>query len=208
MGKLPEENNYELVERPAKTYNASTQTFETANPPGESHQSSSGQTSESATRSLQRTNHSNSPTDLERTHSNIQDASRGSHSCIHVSDLAEQGQNPQDVKDLELYFPLRMKALCSLNNSQELTSAGLSLMHRYHLVKAAENKLDLRPPMACFALHLSINIMASVFLNSSNDRLLLTGTVLNILSMVLGNLKSVRRLIRFIRKRKGRRANR
>lgn len=58
--------------------------------------------------------------------------------------------------------------------------------------------------MAFFALHLCIGIVASVFLNSSNSDLSLAGTILNLVSVVLGNLKSVRRLLRALDKKEGR----
>lgn len=122
---------------------------------------------------------------------------RRSHQSVHDNASITHTEYREKIKDLEEYFPLKVSSLSPEDESPESASAKISLLHRYELVKCAESTLSLRQPMAFFALHLCIGIVASVFLNSSNSILALAGAILNFVSVALGNLKSVRRLLRF-----------
>lgn len=143
---------------------------------------------------------------LERDRSHVSDILRArDHEFIPTDFPVEYIQYFQNIKDLEQYFPLEMKALPPLNQEPESRRARISLLRRYLLVKKAEESLGRKTPVAFFALHLCVGILAAIFLNSSNGLLGLIGALLSLLSVVLGNLKTVRRIIRFAEKRRSRR---
>ena len=205
IGRLPEGDNHELFGDLPQVIPVCSQAAGTTIPSeGPDHRPSVG-ASQTVCRPLQGETHLDNQASLERSRSIISDPShRRSHESVQDILTVHYRRN---IKEIEQYFPLTINSLSSVGESQESTDARLSLLHRYKLVKFAETTMDLRKPIALFALHLCIGIVAAVFLNSSDDVLGFIGTILNILSIVLGNLKSVRRLHRFLR-RKLRRAER
>ncbi|KAG8156764.1 hypothetical protein KVR01_013369 [Diaporthe batatas] len=160
----------------------------------------SNQYFEEAAASLQRATHSDDHISLEPTHSGTPETSRGTDVDQHLSDAQafEHGRSLEDVKDLDRYFPLEMKKLSALNQSRDLATLRENLLSRYNLIKNAEDNMTLGWPIALFGLHLSIGVVAAVFFNLSDSQLQLAGIILNVFSIILGNMKTVRQLIRFV----------
>jgi hypothetical protein len=200
-----EEDDHELraLPNPQQATQAYPQTSEAT----DSHESlgrrQSGLPSQSATGPSLEATHADRPVDLARNHSNVSATPQGrSHRSAHATSSARESQFRQNVKDIQKYFPLKLKSLALLDEGRELTSERLSLLHRYELVKSAEVTFHATEAIALFTLHLCLGIAAPVFLRSASSTLLILGTVFNILLVFVGNFKSFHRLVSFLRKKK------
>lgn len=187
---------------------ACSQTAGTAdNPESPVHQLSiDSQSYEAAPDSSRRATRPDDNVSLERAHSNnTLDTSQRKDVHQRLRAAVQRGEHLEDAKDLDRHFPLEANKISALNQSRDLGSLRQDLLRRYNLVKKAEDKIGLRWPLALFGLHLSIGVVSSVFFNSYDSRLQIAGTILNVVSIVLGNIKSVRRLFRLFEETKKRR---
>ena len=200
-----EEDDHELraLPNPQQATQAYPQTGKATNSRESVARQQSGLPSQTATGSSLEATHTDRPVDLARNHSNVPAAPQGvSHGSAYAHPPARESLFRQKAKDIQRYFPLKLKSLALLDEGRELTSERLSLLHRYELVKSAEVTFHATEAIALFTLHLCLGIAAPVFLRSASSTLLILGTVFNILLVFVGNFKSFHRLVSFLRKKK------
>lgn len=97
----------------------------------------------------------------------------------------EYSQYCKNIKGIEKYFPLELRALPPLGQRTESINVRVSLLRRYMLVKSAEETLSMGIALTIFALHVCLGIIAASFMNTAEDRLLRVGILLILILVVL-----------------------
>ncbi|POS68939.1 hypothetical protein DHEL01_v212666 [Diaporthe helianthi] len=198
VSEPPQGHHHEIIENRDKATQVCSQTAATGKTPAASDRRPYKESYEMSADSPRRETHPDDHMILECAHSINPDTSEERHDKEHFRD--QHGVGMEDVKDLDRYFPLEMRELSTLNQITDLETRRQDLIRRYNSVKEAEKNMGLRWPLALFGLHLAIGVISSVFLNSDDYGLELAGIILNIYSVVLGNLKSAERLVEILKR--------